>query len=251
MKKLLASIISVAMIVNVFDASAQGYRRPGHHRDMYTAADGLGITFGYVHSAYRLSDWATDDVETSDGLDGFNIGLTKDFALVDRALFLQSGLVYTYQNDSKNTKVGTAKLIGDWNEHFLSIPIKIKYEVPVIENLCIFVMGGPTLVGGLASNMKYRAKIGEENMAISYNCFSGKIRSNNDLLENLVGDQFHETRYRRADVQLGASAGVRLFDILEAQIGYDWGLVNKYKGETDDDFKMHRQQFYISVGLRF
>ena len=72
-----------------------------------------------------------------------------------------------------------------------------------------------------------------------------------DFIEGLIESQFPETRYRRADVQLGASAGVRFFEILEAQIGYDWGLVNKYKGETLDDLKMRRQQFYISVGLRF
>ena len=52
-------------------------------------------------------------------------------------------------------------------------------------------------------------------------------------------------------MQLGASAGVRFMEVFEAQIGYDWGVVNKYKGETLDDLKMRRQQFYISLGIRF
>ena len=47
------------------------------------------------------------------------------------------------------------------------------------------------------------------------------------------------------------SVGIRFLEIMEAQIGYDWGLVNKYKGETLDDLRMRRQQLYISVGLRF
>ncbi len=248
MKRFLTTVMALVMLACISDAFAQGR---GHRHNHYSGADGLGVSFGYVHSAYRLSDWATDDVNTSDGLDGFNIGLTKDVALLDEALYLQSGLVYTYQNDNRNEKMGALRVIGDWNEHFFSIPLKIKYEVPLMHELSVFVMGGPSIVAGLASRIKYRAQMADENVAIEYNCFSGKIKTNSDLFETVVGNQFHETRYRRADVQLGASAGVRLFDLLEAQIGYDWGLVNKYKGETVDDFIMRRQQFYISVGLRF
>ena len=256
MKGFFTAIIALALLAGATGASAQGYvHRPHQHRDVYTVADGLGITFGYVHSAYRLSDWATDEVETSDGLDGFNLGITKDFSIVDRALFFQTGLVYTYQNDSRNMSEGSIRVIGDWDEHFLSIPLKIKYEVPVMEDLSIFVTGGPSIVAGLSSSMKYRARIDDSvNAAISYNFFNGKVRTNDgmpDFIENIIEKQFPETRYRRADVQLGASAGVRFFEVFEAQIGYDWGLVNKYKGDTLDDLKMRRQQFYISVGLRF
>jgi hypothetical protein len=119
-------------------------------------------------------------------------------------------------------------------------------------------MGGPSLVAGLSSSMKYRARVdvlGESvNAAISYNFFNGKVRTNDgmpDFLQKAIEQQFPEARYRRSDVQLGLSAGVRLFEVLEAQIGYDWGLVNKFRGETIDDLKMRRQQFYISVGVRF
>ncbi len=250
MKRFLTSLIAVVMLFSFTDASAQG-RRPRPHRDIHTVSDGLGVSFGYVHSAYRLNDWATDDVETSDGLDGFNLGLTKDFRIIDRTLFIQTGLVYTYQNDDLNEKIAGQTVYGDWNEHFISIPLKVKYEIPVLHNLSVFVMGGPTFVGGLASQMKYRATIANENVAVSYNTFSGKVRSNSEALKAIVGDRFPQMRYRSADVQLGFSAGVRFMDILEAQIGYDWGLVNKYKGENFTDLKLHRQQFYIGVGLRF
>lgn len=254
MKRFITAIIALAMLAGATGASAQGYyHRP--YRDVNSAADGLGITFGYVHSAYRLSDWATDEVETSDGLDGFNLGITKDLALIDHALYVQTGLVYTYQNDSRNISEAGIRVVGDWNENFLSIPVKIKYEVPVMRNLDIFVMGGPTVVAGLSSSMKYRARINDSvNAAISYNFFNGKVRTNDgmpDYIESLIESQFPETRYRRADVLLGASAGVRFLEILEAQIGYDWGVVNKFRGETLDDLKMRRQQFYISVGIRF
>ena len=259
MKRFFSVIVALVMLAGATSASAQGHRH-GHrgHHDVYSVADGLGISFGYVHSAYRLSDWATDEVETMDGLDGFNTGLTKDFPLIDQALYLQTGLAYTYQNDSRNMSESVVRLVGDWGEHFISIPIKVKYEVPVMDGLNVFVMGGPSLVAGLSSSMKYRARVdvlGESvNAAISYNFFNGKVRTNDgmpDFLQKAIEQQFPEARYRRSDMQLGLSAGVRLFEVLEAQIGYDWGLVNKFRGETIDDLKMRRQQFYISVGVRF
>ena len=259
MKRFFSVIVALVILAGSTSASAQGHHH-GHrgHHDVYTVTEGLGISFGYIHSAYRLSDWATDEVETMDGLDGFNVGITKDFPLVDRALFLQTGLAYTYQNDSRNMFESDIRVIGDWDEHYLSIPLKIKYEVPVVENVSVFVMGGPSIVAGLSSSMKYRASVdvlGESvNAAISYNFYNGKVRTSDGMPANLksaIEKQFPEAKYRRSDVQVGASAGVRLFDVLEAQIGYDWGLVNKFRGETLDDLKIRRQQFYISVGVRF
>lgn len=254
MKRFFALIISALVLLSATDIAAQG-RRIGNRIGHNDASDGLGITFGYVHSAYRVSDWATDEVETSDGLDGFNVGLTKDIRLVKDMLSLQTGLLYTYQNDSRNQSEGTLRIIGDWNEHFLSIPVKLKYEVPVIKDLSVFAMFGPTFVAGLSSSVKYRARISDGvNAALSYNYFSGKVRVNDEMPESMaemLQSAFPETRYRRADVQLGGAIGVRFMEMFEAQIGYDWGLVNKFKGETLDDLKMRRQQLYIGIGIRF
>lgn len=253
MKKVITLIAAFVLLAGGTGAFAQS--RSSSFRNVHTVAEGLGVTFGYVHSAYRISDWATDEVKTTDGLDGFNLGITKDFPVVDRALFLQTGLLYTYQNDSKNMFEQNQRVIGDWDEHYLSIPVKVKYEVPVIENLNVFVTAGPTIVAGLASSLTYRARINDsDNAAISYNFYNGKVRTNDkmpDFISSIIEGQFPDARYRRADVQLGASAGVRFMEVFEAQIGYDWGVVNKYKGETLDDLKMRRQQFYISLGIRF
>lgn len=254
MKRFFALILSSLVLISATDVAAQG-RRYGFGNGHNPAADGLGITFGYVHSAYRITDWATDEKETSDGLDGFNVGLTKDIRLVDDMLFLQTGLLYTYQNDSRNQTEGTIRIIGDWDEHFLSVPVKLKYEVPVMKDLSVFAMVGPTFVGGLSSSVKYRARIADGvNAAMSYNYFSGKVRVNDEMPESMADvlqSMFPETKYRRVDVQMGGAVGVRFMEIFEAQIGYDWGLVNKFKGETLDDLKMRRQQLYISVGIRF
>lgn len=256
MKKIFALLLVSALMIASVDASAQGKIRKYHRSsDRYdNVLDGFGFSFGYLHSAYRQSDWATEDIDKISGLDGFNIAVTKDFTLIGRTLYIQTGLGYTFQNDSKNNEKFGVKLIGDWDEHFLNIPLKLKYTLPVYRDLEFFATAGPSFVGGLASQLKYRARIGDVNAAYSYNYYSGKIKTNDKMSSDIVewvSEQLPETRYRRADMQFGCSAGVRFLDFLEAEIGYDWGFVNKYKGQTNDDLKLRRQQFYLTLGLRF
>ncbi len=260
MKKLATTLIAIVMLVCVADAAPRNNRpyRPHHRPDIHSITNGLGVSFGYVHSAYRLSDWATDKVRTDAGLNGFNIGVTKDFTLIYRTLYLQTGLVYTYQNQSKNKLSdnefinGKVRIIGDRDEHYMSLPVKVKFEFPIVDDrMRVFVMAGPTLDQGLSAKMKYRASINGENSAVSYNYYNAKVRSNDQDLSDMVDTTFPSSRYRSFDVQLGASAGVKFLNMFEAQIGYDWGLINKYKDDTLDDLRMKRQQFYISLGIRF
>ncbi len=252
MKKILTVFVALAMFSVVADAQRghhSGYR-PGYRPGAYAFTDGLGVSFGYVHSTYKLSDWATEEVERT-GLDGFEVALTKDFTIIDHALYLQTGLRYTYLNESENSKELGFRMIYDWDEHYLSIPVKIKYEYPILPDLCVFVSAGPTFSEGLASTMKFRGNVGGENAAISYNVYNGKVRSNTGTLDEFVSDTFPDNKYRRFDVQLGFSAGVKFLEMFEAEIGYDWGLVNKFRGANDDDIKLHRSQLYIGIALRF
>lgn len=52
-------------------------------------------------------------------------------------------------------------------------------------------------------------------------------------------------------MRLGGAVGARFFDVLEASIGYQWGVVNKYRGDVAKDYKMRRQQLYVTLGVRF
>ena len=50
---------------------------------------------------------------------------------------------------------------------------------------------------------------------------------------------------------MGAAIGADFFNLMEVRLGYDWGLVNRYKKTVTEDLKMHRGQFTLSVGVRF
>ena len=98
MKKIVIAVVAALALVAVSDASAQsyGYRGPKypHHQESIFAP---GIHFGYVRSGYRVKDLYLNEVEKSDGMNGLDLGLTMDFALIPETLFLHSGLDYVYQ----------------------------------------------------------------------------------------------------------------------------------------------------------
>ncbi len=258
MKRFLTTVIALVVLAGLTDLSAKDNRRSDHRksdnnqeRPIHSFADGLGITFGYAHSAYRTFNWATNERDTRAGLDGFDLGLTKDFTLVPEALYLQTGLVYTYLNNREKKAHNSIITVGDRTENNLSIPVKLKYEFPIIENLNMFIMAGPTFVGGLSSKIKYRASVGEENAAVTYSYYTGKVKTNSTFFDASGGFGLPSDRIRRFDVALGASLGVRFLNFFEASFGYDWGLVNKFKGEAYPDLRLRRQQLYISIGVRF
>jgi hypothetical protein len=111
---------------------------------------------------------------------------------------------------------------------------------------------------GLASNIKYRTRLADgESSAVTYNIYSGKMGT-----EGMKGDwnmsdwmvesgMLPEGRLQRFDVMMGAAVGVDFFDLLEVHLGYDWGLLNRYRKDKADDMKMHRNQFTLSVSIRF
>ena len=262
MKKIFLVAFSAFMLIMSLDVSAQS-RRP--HRVVSPAAHGFGVTFGYVHSSYRTTDWATDEVETSAGLDGFAAGLTKDFRLIPGVLYFQTGVNYIYQNDARNENVTAAgfdtgiRVVGDRTEHYLSIPIRLKYTLPITDRIGLGLDFGPTLLGGLSSKMKYRTRFADgEVSSLTYNIYKGEVKTADLPGGNWnLGEWVNETgmlpegALRRFDVMLGTSIGADFFEVLEVRLGYDWGLINRYKKEIAQDLKMRRGQFNLSLAVRF
>lgn len=252
MKKILIFLAAALMFAAAADA--QGRYHGPHHGHYVSSAEGLGLHFGYVHSFYRISDKFTEDVDSSEGKNGFHVGMTKDFTLIPYALYVQGGLDYVYQMATPDvTKIGSIKLLAKSQEHRLNIPIKLKYEYPITPMISAFAQVGPTFSFGLASNLKYRARTDNGNAYVSYNYYSGKMKTGGDsgFMEGIVESQSPDAKYRRFDTYLGGAVGAKFFEVLEASIGYDWGVVNQYRGALGDEYKMRRQQLYVTLAVRF
>jgi hypothetical protein len=116
---------------------------------------------------------------------------------------------------------------------------------------------GPTLLMGLSSKYQYKTKLGDNVLGVDYNLYNGKLNSTGDAsgfdLEGWMeqSGMYPEGRLGRFDVMLGASVGAHFFHVLEVRVGYDWGLVNRYRKDIADLYSMRRGQFTLSAGIRF
>lgn len=257
MKRIIFAAFAALMLLNAAAAGAQTERlRPVQQRPYLT--ENIGISFGYVNSSYRTTDWATDEVERTPALNGFAVSLTKDIALIRSVLYFRTGLGYTYQTRSRVLRpdILPAKVISDRKEHFLSVPLRLRYSFPVFSRIAVTADAGPVLLAGLSSKMIFRTKIQEDmSSTLQYNLYNEKYKasSGSAALESWAkaSGGLPYGRIRRFDVLIGAGVGADFFDILEVRLGYDWGLVNKYKGDVAADKKMYRGQFTLSAGIRF
>lgn len=253
MKRIFIFIAAALMLASTADAQGR-YRSSGRHDGFVSSAEGLGLHFGYVHSFHREFNKFTEDVSSTNGRNGFHVGATKDLMLIPHSLYLQSGLDYVYQMTNPDVaKVGSLKIIAKDQEHRLNVPLKLKYVYPITSEISAFAMVGPTFSFGLAADMKFRAKTENGNASVSYNYYSGNVKTAGEagFLEEMLATQTPDGRFRRFDTYVGGVVGARFFDILEAYVGYDWGLVNQYKGEAREEFKIRRQQLYVTVAVRF
>lgn len=270
MRKVLLAIVAALMVVS-FDADAQRHSvrhsvRPSHNHNGGNGSffKGIGLTFGYTGSSYKTVDLATDEPTSSAALHGFTAGITKDFTLLRHALYFQTGLNYIFQNDPRNETIKipatdlALRLVGDREEHYLALPLRLKYDLHVADNIGVTFDAGPTLLMGLSSKYIYRARLSDiATTSVEYNMYSGKIKTTGSSplfdLQDWMNDSgmYPHGRLGRGDVMLGAAVGAHFFHVLEVRIGYDYGLVNRYRKDVDDIYSMHRGQFTLSAGIRF
>ena len=259
MKLRFLTIIAALLAFASLDADAQSMRpgRPGRPHSGTDAFRGIGLTFGYVNSNYRTLDLATDESTASGLLHGFTIGLTKDFSLLPHALYFQTGLNYYYQNQPRNDTDEGLRIVGDWEEHHVGIPLRLKYDLHLLDRVGLTFDAGPTLLMGLSSKYQYKTKLADSVLAVDYNLYNQKITASGSSslfdLEDWMAksDMYPEGRLGRFDVMLGASVGAHFFHVLEVRVGYDWGLINRYRKDIADLYTMRRGQFTLSAGIRF
>lgn len=251
-----AALVALAL-GGATDVMAQPrYGKPYGMNHRESVFEGLGMHFGYVHSASRVRDLYLNEVDKVNGMNGFDIGFTMDFNLIPETLYVQSGLDYVYQKNKPDApSAGFVKLTGKNQDHYLDIPVQLKYTCPVSAKMGIFAQVGPTFSFGMSSKMTYRARLEDgTNAQVIYNYYRPKkikTSGNSHAVEQIVHSQMPDSKFRRFDMRLGGAVGARFFDILETSIGYQWGVVNKYRGDVAKEYKMRRQQLYMTVGVRF
>lgn len=191
MKKSIKLLFVTALAVIAFNANAQ-----------------MGIEAGYVNSKF------TSGSNSSDPFNGFRVGATYDMT-VQGNFALNYGLGYTFLA----RKYELASIDYKSNGHFLNIPVRAMYSIPLNQSMKFFLYAGPDFYFGLAGKNKI-----EEGIT----GVSGDF--------DWYGD---DSDMKRFDVMLGAGGGIQ-FNNIRIKAGYDWGLVEINKPAT-------RNQFSVSI----
>lgn len=213
MKKFYFILVAAAMFVAV-DAKAQ-----------------LGVGVGY--NLLNTTTTVADESESS-SLNGFYIEAEYNFNLLDEqwgTLGIQPGIRYTFAGESEKAELYGEKVRLSVAEHYLDIPVQVKYGYEVISSkLNINAFAGPIFSIGLASIVK-----GSMDDSV--------VKAN----------AYKDSDYGRFDLKIGVGVGVDLFEKFNVKVGYNFGLLNRYTGEQIDEYKykIHTGVFYVGVGYNF
>jgi hypothetical protein len=146
-------------------------------------------------------------------------------------LGIQPGIRYTFAGESEKAELYGEKVRLSVAEHYLDIPVQVKYGYEVISSkLNINAFAGPIFSIGLASIVK-----GSMDDSV--------VKTN----------AYKDSDYGRFDLKIGLGAGVTIAERVNVKVGYNFGLLNRYTGEQVDGYKYksHTGVFYVGAGFNF
>lgn len=219
-----------------------------------------GIRIGYTNSTHVLR---TEQEKEKMNADGMTAGLTYDFRL-HKDTYLRTGLMYSFQwysdSYSQDVTIGPDMVSGiNANEHMIEhnvhLPIYLRQEIEMIPEILSFTMSlGPTLSYGISSETKI-TMFGVLDSDFRYDNYTGNLEYTyfpyDDSVKESMSEQFRETAMlqKRMDISLGGSIGLNIIRQIELEIGYDLGLLNRYRDQKDMIY--HRDCFRFTLSYIF
>lgn len=197
-----------------------------------------------VHAqTYRLEAGFVSPKQHGDGFsttyfNGIRLGATAEFNLKHNFSLL-TGALYSvvYSNKVQNYSASDSVIYKTFG-HFLDVPLRLTYTLPITKNLKVFAFAGPNLNIGLAQPQKIQADLSD-----AWSTYTG-IKSvnygDNDLYKNAM--------ISRINFQMGAGGGVQ-WKNYQLKGGYDFGINSINKVDTS---KLLRQGgWYVSLVYQF
>lgn len=216
-----------------------------------------GIRIGYTNSTHVLR---TEQEKEKMNADGMTAGLTYDFRL-HKDTYLRTGLMYSFQwysdSYSQDVTIGPDMVSGiNANEHMIEhnvhLPIYLRQEIEMIPEILSFTMSlGPTLSYGISSETKI-TMFGVLDSDFRYDNYTGNLEYTyfpyDDSVKESMSEQFRETAMlqKRMDISLGGSIGLNIIRQIELEIGYDLGLMNRYRDQKDMFYRRNSFRFTLS-----
>jgi hypothetical protein len=192
-------------------------------------AQKINITAGFTSSTWAGEDadlFGTEDQKQA--LAGFHLGASIDIALNDNFSF-QPGLLFTTKGVAFDLS-GTSDTSNDasLSFYYLNVPLNIKYNYEINDDLSIFGLAGPYIGFGLTGTVTQ--DIGGPG---------GLIESTETNIKFNDDDDFN-----RLDFGLGFGAGVG-YQAFSLGVYYDLGLANL---SSLDEISITQNILRVSVG---
>lgn len=211
----------------------------------------FGFKFGYVNSDTKFK---SEDTTTSPkAQNGFYAGFAYDIATPLTGLSIRPGLIYTYVGD-KSIVAGRAAYefgisqskVKD-RSHSVGVPIDIKYAYSVNDDFKVYAFAGPRADVGIA----YLVTAKESGNKASWDLYTGNVKVKDSNGEEITQELDDTDLFSRFDLRLGLGAGIQ-YKKVSLEVGYDWGLLNRFKSEyVDDDETLKKSQFVVGLGFLF
>lgn len=176
---------------------------------------------GYLNASY------SGDFENSGS--GLYAGVSYNFPFAEVGIGtfgVKPGLYYSYYSAKDTFKTGLASTEFKFKEHSLNVPVRLNYNMGLASDLSIAPYFGPVFAFGVS---------GDADGSGSVLGVSGS--NSRDLYDGL----------KRFDVKLGLGVDITFLQFFKVNVGYDWGLLNRYDGNGDLKAKVN----YVHLGLAY
>ena len=202
-KKIFTTILASLLLLSVAgEASAQS-----------------SIGGGYLNSRYNMS---YDGVTMTMTGQGAYAGISGCLWLPVRGLYLESGAYWNYAKVDIFDSVATADL------HYVSVPIRFRYEYQFTYDYSVFLSAGPSASYRLSDKLSFQ---------------DGETKVSD-------GTAFFGDNARKLNFQAGFEVGFKLFKHLQIKGGYDWGLMNLV-ADNSDGASMRLDNLHAGIAYQF
>ena len=158
-------------------------------------------------------------------LSGFYAGFGYTLPLTSTLNFTP-GVYYGYAANSSATDLIITTLSGKRQDHLINIPLHLSFGLDVNPNFRFYAYAGPSLSFGLAS------------------IITGSLGKNSSSYDRYQED----SNLNRFDIMLGGGLGVEILDNFRINVGYDFGMLNRY---NNSNTIYHRNQLTAGVAYVF
>ena len=177
------------------------------------------IGAGYLSSTEVVKSGNSSTARTP--LNGFYLGVGYTVPITGSINFTP-GVYYGMAAKSNAASIFGLKIEGKQQDHFVNVPLHFSFGTELGSGLRFFAYAGPSLSLAVAS----------------------KITSGSTTYDRLKDND----SLQRFDVMLGAGVGLEFNDMIRFQVGYDWGMLNRY---NSNNYTVKRNQLTAGVAFLF